>query len=127
MATPLEELEIRLVRDVVLASMRGEVDLSNAPSVRQRLLAAIPNAAAALVLDLSGTDYLDSSGLALIFELSERLAARGQRIALVVPEGSVIKRVLVLTGVEHVAPMLPSVEAALRAAGADLEEQATGT
>ena len=115
MATPLEELEIRLVGGVVLACVRGEVDLSNAPSVRERLLGAVPNTAAALVLDLSGTDYLDSSGVGLIFELAERLGGRGQKLELVVPDDSAIKRVLVLTEVEQVAPISVSVDAALQA------------
>jgi anti-sigma B factor antagonist len=114
MATPLEELDIQVVQDVVLAYVRGEVDLSNAPSVRERLLHGVPNTASGLVLDLSGTDYLDSSGVALIFELSERLGTRGQKLALVVPDDSVIKRVLVLTDIEQVAPMFVSVDAALR-------------
>ena len=51
------------------------------------------------MLDLSETDYLDSSGVRLIFELAERLGSRGQKLELVVPDDSVIKRVLVLTEV----------------------------
>jgi anti-anti-sigma factor len=113
MATPLEELEIEQVHDVVLARVRGEVDLSNVPSVRERLLAAVSNTAAALLLDLSGTDYLDSSGVGLIFELAERLGSRGQKLQVVVPDDSVIKRVLTLTEVEQVAPIFVSVDAAL--------------
>ena len=124
MATPLENLDIRLADGVVLADVRGEVDLSNAPSVKQRLLRAVPNTALALVLDLSRTDYLDSSGVALIFELAERLGARGQKLQLVVPDVSVIKRVLVLTEVEQVAPMFASADEALLAAG--LRPEAAG-
>lgn len=115
MATPLEELDIRLDHDVVVAHVRGEVDLSNVPSVRERLLGAVPNTAAALVLDLSGTDYLDSSGVGLIFELAERLGSRGQKLGLVVPDDSVIKRVLLLTAVEQAVPMFESVDEALKA------------
>jgi anti-anti-sigma factor len=120
-STPLEELDIELVDDAVLTRVRGEVDLSNVPSVRERLLEAVPNSAAVLVLDLSETDYLDSSGIGLIFELAERLTGRGQKLLLVVPEESVIRRVLLLTDVEQVAPMASSVEAALRTGG--LESQ----
>ena len=113
MATPLEELDIRLVGDVVLAHVRGEVDLSNAPSVRERLLGAVPNSAVALILDLSRTDYLDSSGVGLIFELADRLGSRGQKLELVVPDEAVIRRVLELTEVEQVAPIFTSVDAVL--------------
>ena len=117
MATPLEEVDIRVDQDVVLACVRGEVDLSNAASVRERLLHGVPNTASGVVLDLSETDYLDSSGVALIFELSERLGTRGQKLALVVPSHSVIKRVLVITDIEQVAPLFVSVDAALRSCG----------
>jgi anti-anti-sigma factor len=125
MATPLEELDIQHVDDAVLTRVRGEVDLSNVSSVRERLLDAVPNSAAALVLDLSETDYLDSSGIGLIFELAERLAGRGQKLLLVVPQESVIRRVLLLTDVEQVAPLAASVEAALRAGRLGLSETAT--
>jgi anti-anti-sigma factor len=113
MTTPPEDLEIRSVGDVVVAAIRGEVDLFNAVSVRERLLGAVPNQAAGLALDLSATHYLDSSGLRLIFELADRLHRRGQKLGLVVPDDSVIRGVLVLTEVEQVAAMFASLEDAL--------------
>ena len=42
---PLEELSFEPLGDVVLARVKGEVDLSNAQSVRERLLDAVPNTA----------------------------------------------------------------------------------
>jgi anti-sigma B factor antagonist len=110
----LEELEFRPLGDAVLARLRGEVDISNAGSAREQLLDAVPNTASVLVLDLSGTGYLDSSGVRLIFELAERLNNRGQRLGLVVPDDSVVKRVLLLTEVHRVVPISTSVEAALQ-------------
>jgi len=110
---PLEELGFEPRGDVVLARVSGEIDLSNAPSVRERLLDAVPNSASALVLDLSATAYLDSSGVRLIFELAQRLDSRNQRLELVVPDHSVIKRILVLTEVHQVVPMSQSVDAVL--------------
>ena len=109
----LEEMRFEAHGGVLLARLRGEVDLSNVPSVREQLLAAIPNTATAVVLDLSETDYLDSSGVRLIFELAERMRTRGQKLELVVPEESFIKRVLVLTEVQRVVPIAGSVDAVL--------------
>lgn len=85
------------------------MDLSNAQSVRERLLSAVPNTATALVLDLSATEYMDSSGIRLIFELAERLRSRGQRLEIVVPGDSFVKRVLVLTEVQRVVPISATV------------------
>lgn len=110
----LEELEFGQLGDAVVAEVKGEIDISNAQSVRQRLLDAVPNTAGALVLDLSEVGYLDSSGVRLIFELAARLRHRGQDLELVVPDDSLIRRVLLLTEVQQVVPMSTSVEAALR-------------
>ena len=99
---PLEEITFELLGDVVLARLRGEVDLSNEASVKEKLLGSVPNSAAALVLDLSQTEYLDSSGVRLIFELAHR------------PEDSVINRLLVLTEIERVVPMFRSVDGLLQ-------------
>ena len=105
----LEELEFGRLGDAVLARVSGEVDLSNATSVREQVFDAVPNSASALVLDLSETRYLDSSGVRLIFELAERLRNRGQGFELVVPEDSLIKRVLLLTKVDAVVQMSASI------------------
>ena len=70
----------RAARDVLVARVSGEVDLSNAASVTDRLIEATPNSATALVLDLSGTRYLDSSGVRMLFELAQRLRNRGQEL-----------------------------------------------
>ena len=112
--TPLEKLEIESRYDYVLARLSGEVDLSNALAIRQQLFDAVPNTATALLLDLSETVYLDSSGIRLIFELATRLATRGQRLELVIPDNSLVKRVLVLTEVDKIVPLSQSVEAALK-------------
>jgi anti-anti-sigma factor len=111
---PLEEVTFESRGDVVLARVMGEVDLANVASVKEQLVEAVPNTATALVLDLSGTEYLDSSGIRLIFELSDRLAGRGQKLEIVAPDDSAVNRVLVLTEVHRVVPMSASVDAALR-------------
>lgn len=107
---PLETLHFEPLGDAVLARVSGEVDLSNAVSVQEQLLDAVPNTATALVLDLSGTGYLDSSGIRLILELAERLSNHGQRLELVVPDHSAVKRVLVLTEIHRVVPMTSSLD-----------------
>jgi anti-anti-sigma factor len=80
--------------DVVIARVAGEVDLSNASLVGDRLAAAVPNHALGLVIDLSATTYLDSSGVGLLFDLAARLRRRQQRLALAVPPESSLHRVL---------------------------------
>ena len=109
----LEEMSIEQRGSVVIAHLSGEIDLSNAAAVTEQLVEAMPNSATALVLEMSRTTYLDSSGVRLIFELAQRLSNRRQKLKLVVPDDANIRRVLVLTEVERVVPMSSSVEAAV--------------
>src|ERR687887_10742 len=102
---PLEEIRLDQRGDLVLAGIKGELDLSNVPAVRDQLLHAVPNTARALVLDLSETAYLDSSGIRLIFELSNRLRNRGQDLRVVVPDDSIVRRILMITEVHQVVPL----------------------
>jgi anti-anti-sigma factor len=95
--------------DVVVAELTGEVDMTNAVYVREELTAAVPNGARALVVDLTGTSYLDSAAIELLFELSRRLARRRQVLRLVLPADSPLRRLLVITDVESVAKLYPSL------------------
>ena len=100
-----ESLDIRTEDGVVIARLIGEIDLANAQPIGSLIAGAVANDAAGVVLDLSDTTYLDSSGVHLIFDLAERLSARQQRLALAVPEGSRIRRVLDLVNVRAALPV----------------------
>ena len=97
----------------VVARLEGEVDVTNVERVGAELTGSVPNEALGLVIDLSGTRYLDSAAIELVFDLARRLARRRQSLALVVPGGSPLTRVLQLTGVPSAAPMHETLETAL--------------
>jgi stage II sporulation protein AA (anti-sigma F factor antagonist) len=108
---PTAELDFEPLGDAVLAHLWGEVDLANARSVRDRLLEAVPNTATGLVLDLTATHHLDSSGVRVLFELAERLENRRQKLEIVVPDEAPVRRVLLLTEIDRVVPLFSSVGA----------------
>jgi anti-anti-sigma factor len=112
-----EALDIRTEGAVVIARLIGEIDLANARGIGSLVAGAVTNEAAGVVLDMSDTTYLDSSGVHLVFDLNERLTGRQQRLVLVVPEESRIRRVLDLVNVAAVVPTLANVEEAKAAAG----------
>jgi anti-anti-sigma factor len=103
---------------VVVATLEGEIDGSNAAELRLALSERLPSASSGLVLDLTDVTYLDSSGVHLLFELGRRLAARRQSLRLVVPAAAPMRRVLELCAVETVAPMDHQIDAALEALAA---------
>jgi anti-sigma B factor antagonist len=98
----------------VVARLSGEVDMSNAQYVRDQLLASVPNEAVTLVLDISGTRYLDSAAIEVLFDVSRRLARRRQELRLVMPPDSPLRRVIELTEVHTAAAVFGSLEDALR-------------
>ena len=100
---------------VVVATLDGEIDSSNAAELRLALSERLPSASSALVLDLSAVSYLDSSGIHLLFDLGRRLAARRQALRLVVPDAAPMRRVLELCAIEAVAPMDRELGASLDA------------
>ncbi len=111
----LAEVHVDDTDETPVVHIRGEIDASNADAVRSEVVAVIPRDAPGAVIDLSKTTYLDSSGIRLLFDLAERLQARRQRLALVVTEEALVRRVLVLTKLEDAVPLHQDVTSALQA------------
>ena len=97
----------------VVARLSGEVDMSNAAYLREQLLASMPNDALALVLDISGTRYLDSAAIEVLFDVSRRLGRRRQELRLVMPPSSPLRLVIELTEVHTAAPVYESLDLAV--------------
>jgi anti-sigma B factor antagonist len=102
--------------DVVIARIEGEIDMSNAQPIGNRLRDLLTNHSVALIVDLGDTTYLDSSGIALLFSLFDELRRRQQQLHLVVPPGSLLTRVLNITGVDRAMPMHETLDGALAGA-----------
>jgi anti-anti-sigma factor len=99
----LAELQLDLAGDPPVARIAGELDASNAPGFTARLKEAVPNSAIGLVLDLSETTYLDSSGVHLIFDLADALRRRQQALQLVVPPETFVADVLAAVNLQGAA------------------------
>lgn len=108
-------VEFDLRDGVLVVSIEGEVDGSNASELRLAISERLPSSAIGLVLDISAVSYLDSSGIHLLFELGRRLAARRQAVRLVVAERAPTRRVLELCDIAAIAPMDATLDAALAA------------
>jgi anti-sigma B factor antagonist len=118
-----DQLRVADRGSVPVAHIEGELDVSSAPALRNRLYDAVTNDDLGLVVDLSDAIYVDSAGLNLLFELAERLTTRQVAFAVVYPEGGIVERVFTLVDIASVARVHHSVDAAvhdiLSRAGAD--------
>jgi anti-anti-sigma factor len=121
----LARIDIEQGPPVVVARVSGEVDISNVGVVRRRLEEAVSNSSLGIVVDLSGTTYLDSSGVYLLFELARALEGRQQRMSVVAPPTAPSTRVLLITGFDKIVPVRETVEAAVHQVGADAAGRVT--
>jgi anti-anti-sigma factor len=77
----------------------------------------VSNDVRALVLDLTDTSYIDSSGISLIFDAAARLRNRRQQLRLVVSPGSFVGEVLSAVSMQESVPIDPALADALEAVG----------
>jgi anti-anti-sigma factor len=113
--TELVELEIEERGDVVVARMTGELDIAGAASIGESIDQAVPTSARALVVDCTGLDFIDSSGIAMLFGLARRLGSRRQELRVVAPQGRPVARVLGIVEFDRAAPVHETLDGALAA------------
>ena len=104
----LARVEATTLNGTDIVRVVGEIDLSNASQVRDAIGAAVPDLAAAVIVDLSHTRYLDSAGIAMFFRLAERLTYNRQELHLVVPPDAPIRVVIRLTKLDQLITVLDS-------------------
>ena len=115
MRSRLADLELEVSDEIVVARVSGEIDSSNASELRLALLERLSNDVIGMVLDLTSATYVDSTGIALVFELARGLEARRQSLRLAVPPSGPVRRVLDLCAVSSVAPVDDDPAAAVSA------------
>ena len=113
----LAQLQLEEASGITTASVDGEIDLSNAAELEMAISHAVGNEALGLVVDLVRVDYLDSSGVTLLFNLARRVARRQQAFAVIVPAEAHVREILSLSGATEALPLRESLEEALRELG----------
>ena len=99
------ELEQRPTDDpsLVHVDVSGELDLTNAPEVEERLEALTAANGARLVLDLNRVVFIDSAALHVLFRTARRLGK--ERFALVLEPTAAVARTLEIVDIAEVATL----------------------
>ncbi len=84
-----------------LLRVRGELDIYTAPQLKQAVVTALEGGAASLAVDLSGVEFLDSTGLQVLMSAKKRTAERGGDVFLL-GVGGQIRRVFSLLSLEKI-------------------------
>ncbi|MFD5143751.1 STAS domain-containing protein [Streptomyces sp. NPDC058401] len=105
-------VEVRPVEGATVLALAGELDHDTAEPLRTALEAARAGGELRLLVDFSGLDFCDSTGLNLL--LHSRLAVRESGGSLeLIGLHQPITRMLHITGVDGLFPLHPDVDAAL--------------
>lgn len=116
--TPLARVTVEHRDELPVVTVHGEIDASNTAEIRRQLHGAVSNRAAALVVDLTPTGYLDSAGINLLFELGAELRDRQQRLHLALAPATPIARMLDISGLAAAEATHGSLEEAIESARA---------
>jgi anti-anti-sigma factor len=109
---PLARLTLETRDEIQVAHIVGEVDIANAATLQSEISDTVGNTAFGLVVDLTDTDYFDSAGIRMLFELRKRLSGRRQSFRVIITA-------LLVTEVDQIIPIDQTVADSLEAIAAD--------
>jgi anti-sigma B factor antagonist len=104
------------VRDglAVVTTPEG-IDIANAGHLREALLSAAATGQPVIVVDMSGTEYCDSTGLNVLVRAVGQASEDGGELRLVLG-GAGLRRILTVTGVAGLFRIYETLDAAFDAA-----------
>ena len=77
------------------------MDLFTAPKLRDHIVGLVENDERRIIVNLEDVEFMDSTGLGVLVGALKRLKEKDGQLALVCPQGSVL-RVLTVTGLNKV-------------------------
>lgn len=106
----------QLSGDTYVISLTGEVDLYTAPEFKQQLLEVIGQDAKEVVVDFSGTTFIDSTTLGVLVGGVKRLRTNEGQLSLVCSDRNITK-IFEITGLDKVFTIYPTRGEAVSAIG----------
>jgi anti-anti-sigma factor len=106
-------VEIEQRDEVVVARLSGELDISVAETTGRKIADAVPSSALGVVVDMSGLEFMDSSGVSMLFSLARQVGSHRQQLRVVAPPGRPVSRVLQIVEFDRAAPIDVDVESAV--------------
>jgi anti-anti-sigma factor len=109
----LTQVKIEQRDDVVVARLTGELDISVAQTTGQKIADAVPSSALGVVVDMSDLDFMDSSGVSMLFGLARQVGSHRQQLVVVAPTGRPVSRVLQIVEFDRAAPVREDLDTAV--------------
>jgi anti-sigma B factor antagonist len=109
---------------LAVVTLPEEIDLSNAAAIQEGLLAALGERPAALIADLTPTNFCDSAGVRAVMLTYKQAVASGCELRLVIGSGGV-RRVFTLIGADQLVAVYAHLDGALGAPAASQQPSVT--
>ena len=106
-------VEIQQRDEVVVARLTGELDISVAEPTGRKIAQALPSSARGVVVDMSALEFMDSSGVSMLFSLARQVGSHRQQLRVVAPPGRPVSRVLEIVEFDRAAPVREDVDSAV--------------
>jgi anti-anti-sigma factor len=100
--------------DIVVARLTGELDISVAERARRKIADSVPSSARGVVVDTTDLEFMDSSGVSMLFALARQVSSHRQELRVVAPAGRPVARVLDIVEFDRAAPVHADVDSAAR-------------
>ena len=109
------DLEIVLSRETegCVVTLRGEVDVYTAPALRNRLVEAVESECGVIIVDMTGVDFIDSSGLGVLVSALKRVREHDAIMRIVCSKESILK-IFKITGLDRVFPISATLAEAIK-------------
>ena len=94
--------------------LKGEIDLSTSPVFKEKVYEIIESGKKDIVIDLSGLEFMDSTGLGVLVAALKKTSMEGGSIRLVCNKKSIIK-IFTITGLDKVFTIYNNLRECLEA------------
>ena len=116
--TPFEVKNETLGGGVLTFAVRGELDLNTAPELDEPLEKALEDRGdASILIDLSGCEFIDSTGIALIVRAWQQVTGENSGQLVVCSRNDQVRRVLDVSGLDQSIPVHATRDEGLAALG----------
>jgi len=102
----------QLGTDAYVISLKGEVDLYTAPEFKQQLLEVIGQGGREVIVDFTGTTFIDSTTLGVLVGGVKRLRTNDGQLSLVCNDRNITK-IFEITGLDRVFTIYPTRDEAV--------------
>ncbi len=107
------EITEQVTGGVPVVSVVGEIDVATAPALREHLAVHEEEGVGAVVVDLLGVSFLDSTALGVLVGSFKRVRESGGDLKLVIAEPRILK-VFEITDLIRVFPIFSTLDEALQ-------------